>query len=363
MEPTLRDRVLALPKAELHVHLLGAIPPDVLVECFNRHPPPDWLPGQKWLVRRFFRKQRHLRPFLERRRIATEHVPSLFAYRTFRQFLATYFFVSCLVREEADLRALVGGVVGALRAQNVVYAELTISPPGYRFNGISLPQIAACMAEAAERSDVRVQWIVDLVRDLGPRRTLRLLRRVLELDIPGVVGITLGGSEHKHPPHKFAEVYNLARDRGLRLTVHAGEARGPKSVWDALRILEAERIGHGIRSVEDPKLVSYLAEGGVPLEVCPTSNVRTGVVKSCEAHPVRALLDAGVQVSISSDDPTFFATTLTDEFVRLHEAGFTEGELLDLLRNGFRHAFLPEKDIAEYLDDFEGAVKGASHGT
>jgi adenosine deaminase len=363
METMLRDRVLALPKAELHVHLLGSIPPHVLVECFNRHPPPDWLPGEKWLVRRFFRKQRHLRPFLERRRIDESDIPSLFSYASFDGFLATYAFASCLVREAADLRALVRGVMDGLVAQNIVYAELTIAPPGYRFNGLPLRQIGDCMAEAAERSDVRVQWIVDPVRDFGPEKAVRLLRRIRDLDVPGVVGITLGGGEHKHPPHQFAEAYDLARDSGLRLTVHAGEALGPKSVWDALRILEAERIGHGIRAVEDSELVACLAVNEVPLEICPASNVCTGVVESCEAHPVRALFDAGVAINIGSDDPTFFRTTLTDEFVRLHEMGFLEEELLGLLRNGFRHAFLPPEDVAAYLAEFDRAAEGARHGT
>jgi adenosine deaminase len=363
MEATWRARVLALPKAELHVHLLGAIPPGVLVELFGRHPPAEWLPGLKWPVRWFFRLRRHLRPFLGRRTIGEEDVARLFAYRSFKQFLATYFFASCLVREEADLRDLIRGVLDALVAQNVVYVELTVSPPGYRFNGIPLERIGACMAEAAGRSDIRVQWIVDLVRDTGPRKALKLLRRIIDLGVPGVVGITLGGGEHKHPPAPFAEVYALARDNGLRLTVHAGEARGPKSVWDALRVLEAERIGHGVRSVEDSELVSCLAVNQVPLEICPTSNVRTGVVKSYEAHPVRAFFDAGVTMSISSDDPTFFGTTLTDEFVRLHEAGFTQYELLDLLRNGFRHAFLPAEEVKAYLAAFDRAAEGASHGT
>ena len=362
MKAPLRDRLLALPKAELHVHLLGAIPRGVLVELFGRHPPAEWLPRLKWPVRWFFGRQRHLRRFLRRRSITEDDVAGLFAYRSFKQFLATYFFASCLVRQEADLRDLIRGVLDGLVAQNVVYAELTVSPPGYRFNGIPLDRIAVCMAEAADRSDIRVQWIVDPVRDMGPRKALKLLRRIIDLDVPGVAGITLGGSEHKHPPAPFAGVYALARDNGLRLTVHAGEARGPKSVWDALRVLQAERIGHGVRAVEDSELVSCLAVNQVPLEICPTSNVRTGVVKSYQAHPVRGLFDAGVPVSISSDDPTFFRTTLTDEFVHLYEAGFTEYELLDLLRNGFRHAFLPPEDAEAYLAALDRVVEATSHG-
>ena len=148
-------------------------------------------------------------------------------------------------------------------------------------------------------------------------------------------------------------MYSKARDNGLRLTVHAGEAAGPRSVWDALQILGAERIGHGVRAIEDPSLVRYLADNKIPLEVSPTSNIRTGVYASYEAHPVKALFEAGVPVTINTDDPTFFRTTLVDEYAHVHAIGINENDIFEMIREGFVHAFLPKDEIDRYLRELE----------
>jgi adenosine deaminase len=141
----------------------------------------------------------------------------------------------------------------------------------------------------------------------------------------------------------------------LRLTIHAGEMLGSQSVWDALLILGAERIGHGVRAVEDKYLVNYLAEHKIPLEVCPTSNVRLGVFPSYQAHPVKVLFDAGVPITINTDDPTFFGTTLADEYARIHAAGVQEDKIFEMLKNGFTYAFLPQEEIKAYLRDLDQA--------
>src|SRR5262249_54978777 len=161
------------------------------------------------------------------------------------------------------------GVVENLRAQNIVYAEITISLKEYLRNDLTLTDVVSCLEEGTRVPGIRVQWIVDLVRDFGVASGLKLLQDFAELRSPAIVGITLGGAEHRFPPEQFAEVYALARDYGLRLTVHAGEAVGPESVWNAIRHLNVERIGHGVRAIEDPKLVEYLAGHDIPLEVCP----------------------------------------------------------------------------------------------
>ena len=199
-----------------------------------------------------------------------------------------------------------------------------------------------------------MQWIVDLVRDFGPESALAQLRELIGLASPAVMGITLGGSEDCFPAGEFREVYALAREHGLRLSVHAGEALGPESVWEALESLRPERIGHGVRAVEDPALVAHLAAERIPLEVCPTSNIFTGAYPSLEAHPVRALFEAGIPITINSDDPTFFHTTLADEYACLPALGFSDRDLLKLLRNGFRYAFLPQDQINGYLRKLDG---------
>ena len=164
---------------------------------------------------------------------------------------------------------------------------------------------------------------------------IEVLEDLLRCRPRGLVGITLGGSEHEFPPARFEQLYATAREHGLRLSVHAGEALGPQSVWDALRILGAERIGHGIRSIEDPELVAHLAEQGVPLEVCPTSNIRTGVCRDYPDHPLPSLLKAGVPVTLNTDDPTFFRTTLVDECLHARDMGISEADIIAISANGF----------------------------
>jgi adenosine deaminase len=154
----------------------------------------------------------------------------------------------------------------------------------------------------------------DLVRDTGPERAANTLAAIVEVATEADIrGITIGGSEQLYPPDLFVDAYSRARDAGLRLTAHAGEAAGPESVTAALDVLGVERVGHGVRSVEDPDLVERLVTEQTPLEVCPTSNIRTGVVSGWDQHPVGTLLDAGANVTISSDDPTFFHTSVADE--------------------------------------------------
>jgi adenosine deaminase len=199
-----------------------------------------------------------------------------------------------------------------------------------------------------------VQWIADLVRDFGADTCLELLNDLIAQDCRSLVGITLGGAEHRFPPEQFERVYATARDAGLRLTIHAGEALGPESVWNALE-LGVERIGHGVRSIEEPALVRHLAERRIPLEVCPTSNLRTGIYPSYSAHPLEALYVAGVPVTINSDDPTFFGTTLIDEYLHMHEAGIAQDDLYEMLKNGFRYAFLPQTEREKYLEELERA--------
>lgn len=338
-----------IPKAELHVHLRGAMPKDLLMHLLNkystlevwREAPAEW--------RSLFEVYDNVRPFLSPSHRSVEDVVDLLRTETFEQFVATYAFAGCYIRTASDFRRLVLGVVEGLEAQNVVYAEITASIQRHVRNGISLADIGACLDEGASYGGIKVRWILCLVRDYGKEEALRLIGDVIVLGCESIVGITLAGTEHRFPPAEFADVFALARDHGLHLTAHAGEMLGPQSVWDALQILGVERIGHGVRAVEDQHLVQHLAEHQIPLEVCPTSNLRTGIFPSYEAHAVKALFDAGVPVTIGTDDPTFFGTTLADEYVHLRDLGFRDRDLCEMLENGFRCAFLPADETESYL--------------
>ncbi len=345
----MRKLLEKLPKAELHLHLRGAIPVEVFASLLNKYDVTAILEGNSYRTSGMFERYGNIRPFLSSRNWSVEEVSRLFQYENFDQFLATYHFTSYFIRDTSDLKKLITGVLEDLRAQNVVYAEITISVIEYIQQGIPLPVILTCLEQATDFPGIRVQWIVDLVRNIGHEAALKLLRQIIALDRRSVVGITLGGSEHLFPPAPFENVYAAARDHGLRLTVHAGEALGPESIWDALRVLKVERIGHGVRAIEDPDLVAYLVEHRIPLEICPTSNLCTGVFSSYEAHPLKALFDAGVPIAISTDDPTFFGTALVDEYMHVRDMGVSDSDILEILKNSFRHAFLPDEEIEKYV--------------
>lgn len=354
---TATNRILQLlprlPKADLHVHLRGAVPPAVLVELLNRHGVENALRGVSDRHLALFESCLNLRPFLTARRWSEEEVSQLFHYESFDNFLLTFFFTGLFIRTLDDLRLLVRGMLDAFARQQVVYAEISVSAIEYVTRGLPLSQIVECLEEATQHPSVRVQWIVDLVRDFGPECALAQVQELIALRSPAVIGITLGGSEHRYPPGQFREAYAAAREHGLRLSAHAGEAAGPESVWEALRVLGAERIGHGVRAAEDPHLVAYLAEHRIPLEICPTSNLFTGVCSCYEAHPAKRLFDAGVPITINSDDPTFFRTTLADEYAHLQAMGFAVSEVWSLLRHGFRYSFLPEAERTTHLAAFD----------
>jgi adenosine deaminase len=180
---------------------------------------------------------------------------------------------------------------------------------------------------------------IDTVRNLSVESGLNTIESLLAVRPKSWVGITIGGAEHHFPPVQFEPIYRRARVAGLRLSVHAGEAAGPESVWDAIRVLGAERIGHGVRSIEDPALVNYLAEHRIPLEIYPTGNIRTGVYASREQHPLKRLFDAGVPITLSTDDPTFFGVSLTDEYLFARERGLSDADLETIRQNAFDYAF------------------------
>jgi adenosine deaminase len=359
-QSVMRQFLQSVPKAELHVHLRGAMPGTYFEQLLAKHPAPAILDRAPARHVDLFRGCGHLRPFFETP--AQARAADLFGYRSFQEFLISFLFTSYFFRDIADLQGLIQAVRGELLSQNIVYAEITVSVAEYRNQGLPLAGILGALDEAANIPPLKIRWIVDLVRDFGADAALGLLREIVALRPASVAGITLGGAEHRFPPGLFSGVYRLARDHGLRLTVHAGEAVGPESVWEALNMLGVERIGHGVRAIEDDKLVAHLAERQVPLEISPTSNLRTGIYPSYEAHPVRALRQAGVAININTDDPSFFGTTLVKEYEHLLESGLSEDDVLTFIQNGFRHAFLAAEEKQAYLEALEREWKAHRAG-
>ena len=280
-----------MPKVELHLHLEGAIPLSTLWELIERHGGDETIGSQAELA-------------------------DFFTYRDFAHFMETWVWMIAFLRNYEDFTCVAEAVARNLAAQNIVYAEAFFSPSDFRHHNLDPQQLALAIRTGLGRvPEVEVPLIVDLVRDRGPNGTARTLAAITEVAQEArVIGIGIGGYEAENPPEQFADVYRTAREAGFRLTAHAGEAAGPESVWGAIRALEVERIGHGVRSVEDPALVEYLVEHQLPLEVCPTSNIRTAVVSDWETHPARSLIEAGAMVTINTDDPALFHSSLAGEY-------------------------------------------------
>jgi adenosine deaminase/aminodeoxyfutalosine deaminase len=292
---------------ELHLHLEGAIQPETL---------------------------REIDPALTLQEIAQET-----SYTDFAGFIRSYVWVNRKLRSRGDYAIAARRLFEYLEAQGVSYAEVTLSAGVVLWKKQDLGAVFDAVAREAEQSRIGVRWILDATRQWGADAARPVFDFAADRLTEGVVAIGLGGFEAEGPAHWFRDLYAQARDRGLRLTCHAGETAGPQSVWDALSI-GAERIGHGIRAIEDPRLLEHLRDRRIPLEVCITSNLRTGAVASLKEHPVRKLFDAGVPVILNTDDPALFECTLTSEYaLASREFGFTESELAQIAENARVFAF------------------------
>jgi aminodeoxyfutalosine deaminase len=306
--------IAQLPKAELHVHHVGSASPRIVAELAARH-------------------EGSLQSGQGRTPVPADPaaLADYFAFRDFGHFIEVYLSVVDLIRDDEDVRMLTYEVARELARQQVRYAELTVTPYSHVRRGIPAPEFCAAIEDArrgaAADLGIELRWCFDIPGEAGLPAAEETLRIALDEQPAGLVSFGLGGPEVGVPRPQFKPYFDKARAAGLHSVPHAGETTGPQTVWDALRELGAERIGHGIAAAQDPQLMSYLAERQVPLEVCPTSNVRTRAVPSIEEHPLPLLVAAGVPVTINSDDPPMFGTTLEEEYA-------VAARLLDLDANG-----------------------------
>lgn len=317
--------VRRLPKAELHVHLEGAMPPATLLALARRHgvelPADDEAGLERW-----------------------------FRFRDFRHFVEVYLAISACLREPEDFHRLALDFVAGQARQGVVYTEAHFSVSTHLAAGAGGGELLDALAEAAAEGERRhgslLRLIPDVVRNQPMARADATVEWAAAARERGLaVAMGLGGIENGHPPGPFAAHFEAAAEAGLHRVAHAGEHAGPESVREALDRLGAERIGHGVRAIEDPALVAELAAARVPLEVCPASNLRLGVYPSMAEHPFDRLRRAGVAVTVHSDDPPLFGTTLEDEYLRVAEAfGYGPTELAELAAASFRDSFLPRAE-------------------
>ena len=318
-----------VPKVELHLHLEGAIPRPALWELMQKYGGDASVPDLQALDEKF-------------------------TYADFPEFIQAWIWKNQFLREYEDFTFFSEAFAQELVSQNILYAETFFSP--VRFTEVGME--AGLLFEAVRRGldrvpDVEVALISDLTRAYGPDQAKVTLAEVNEAKGSGIIGIGLGGSEHNFAAELFTEVYAQARDIGFHVTAHAGEAAGPESVWGAIQHLQAERIGHGVRSGEDEALLDHLAESKIPLEMCPHSNVCTQVVESIEQHPVKEYFDHGIMLTVNTDDPGMFGNTLSSEYRLIHERlGFSQDEVRQVILNGVNATWLPEDRKAAMVTEF-----------
>jgi adenosine deaminase/aminodeoxyfutalosine deaminase len=301
--------LLTLDKAELHVHLEGSIVPQTLLE---------------------------IEPAL-----SIDEILARYRYDDFAGFLAAFKWVNSFLTTPRHFALITRRLIDALVAQGVSYAEINVSAGVLLLRQLSVDEIFPAIAAEAARGPIQVRFIFDAVRQFGVDHVWATAREAVRHKGLGVVAFGVGGDEVNGPIQEFREVFDYARSAGLRFAPHAGETAGPESVWAALEC-GADRIGHGIRSIGDPVLVRHLRDHRVPLEVCISSNVCTGVVASLQDHPVRKLFEAGVPIVLNTDDPPMFHTTLLDEYsLAARHFGFADDDLRQIAANSLRYSFKP----------------------
>ncbi len=343
----LQPFIAGLPKAELHVHHVGSASPRIVSELAARHPDAG-VPSDLDDLRQFF------------------------TFRDFAHFIDVYLAVVDLVRTPEDVRLLTYEVAREMaEGQNLRYAELTCTPYTSVVRGIAIEAYTEAIEDAriaAERDfGLVLRWIYDIPGESGVPAADATLEYALQHRTDALVGFGLGGPEIGVPRAQFAEHFDRARAAGLHSVPHAGETTGPETIWESLRLLGAERIGHGVSAAQDPELLAHLAEHGVVLEVCPTSNIATRAVDRIEDHPLRAFVDAGVTVTINSDDPPMFSTSLNHDYeVAAGLLDLDEAGVADLARAAVAASFAPDDvkaRIGAEIDAYAAAPRRVSTDT
>jgi aminodeoxyfutalosine deaminase len=322
----------SLPKAELHLHLEGSVDPASLLELRKRHGKASTL----------------------------AEVKQLYRYTDFTGFLMAFKAITEDLQTSEDYELITYRLMEKLKAENVLHAEVYVSVGVCLWRKQDFDSIFAGLERGRERGErdfgISLLWIFDAVRQFGPEKAQSVAELAVRFRGPSVAGFGIGGDERQAAPELFREVYAYAGANDLRLAAHAGETAGPGSIWGALN-LRAERIGHGLTAWQDPELVEELSTRQVPVEICITSNLRTGVCPTIAEHPVRNYFDQGVMVTLNTDDPAMFGTSLSHEYqIAQQQFGFTDEHLRELARNSFEASFLPPEKKLGFLNLFDAVA-------
>jgi len=332
LDENIRTLIPELPKVEQHIHIVGSIRPSTLLWLLSDS---NIEQGDLWNL---------------------EKVQELFQYRDFSHFIECYSIVTHSIRKEGQFERIVYEMLEDEAKQNVKYVEASFSAPDHIRLGLDYAGTLKAINRGVDKAHldfgVECSLKIDLVRDYGPEAALKQLD-LISTCRERVVAIDIGGREYSVPARNFERVYRRAAEMGLHLTAHAGEVCGPQSIWEAVDILGAERIGHGVSAREDATLLEHLKRRNVTIETCPVSNLKTKVVNDIREHPIRMFFEKGLKVTVNSDDPKMFETNMNNEYRMLHnELGFTLQNLHHLSLNGIDSSFLSNGEKERLKETF-----------
>lgn len=313
-------KYLTIPKIENHLHLEGAIPLDTVWQLIQKYGGDPSVSDINQLKNRF-------------------------VYKNFNKFIETWSWKNGFIREYEDFSILTGAILNDLIGQNVKYAEIFISPSLFKKRLKTQRIIETITDEIKKQQNIKINLIVDLVRNYGADKEMETLNEINEVKNLGIIGIGIGGSEKEFPPELFTDVFEKARTFGFKTTAHAGEAAGPESIWSALKNLRVDRIGHGTKAAEDKALLKYLSKHNIPVEVCILSNLKTKVISNLKDHPVKSFIDMGIPVSINTDDPKMFNNSLAEEYQSLEDTfHYSYQDIQEIIIKSIDTMWLEEKE-------------------
>lgn len=317
------ELIKSLPKVEQHVHLVGSIQPETLL----------WLAEDSGVNVPYN---------------SVDDVQRFFQFQSFSHFITVYSGVIDCITTEDQFNRITYELLQNEAQCNVKYVEASFSAPDHVRKGLDYDRMLDAINKGVKQAHldfgIKCNLRVDLVRNYGPKVGMDVLDWI-EGKSDNITSIDIGGSEERFPPKPFAQVYKRAREIGLHLVAHAGEVEGPHSIWDAVKYLGVEHIGHGVYAIKDSKLMKYLREHNITIEMCPTSNLKTGVINKWELHPIRTFYEKNLSVTVNSDDPSMFNTDMNNEYLYLYRRlNFKIPELFKLSLNAVDSSFLPERE-------------------
>ena len=328
--------ILAVPKAELHLHLEAVISLDVV----------------KKLYKNKFDKE-----------MTEQEQVELFSYDDLNGFIQSFLKIQGMYKTVQDFELVFDELKKYLVENGITYTEVFFAPSAFLKMGFSYADMVQIfhkkIVEIKEKTGIIIKLLMDVSRTFGCENAMNNYNLLKEFPCEDVIGIGLGGAESKGPAKEFAPVYEQALKDGFKVVAHAGEDVGPESIWDAINYLHAQRIGHGVTAIQDEKLMEELKKTQLPIEICITSNTFTKkIVKEAKAHPVRTFFDKGLMVNINTDDPVFFKTTLLDELWICHnDLNFSMQDIKTLIKNSFASSFLSEEAKQYWYDKVDSVWK------